>query len=112
IDCSPNRPGVHQMTASGRYTKRFITTLIPYKAEEGSIKFVPPGVAGVAVMQIKAAGGSAMMVTNTRAYAGKDHITFNGSPVDEGKTKPIRISAGAMISVNTREMTYTCIPNQ
>lgn len=112
IDCSPNRPGVHQMTANGRFTKRFSTTLIPYKAEEGSIKFVPPGVTGVPVMQIKAAGGSAMLITNTKAYMGKDYITFNGSPVEEGKVKPIRINAGAMLSVNTREMTYTCIPNQ
>ena len=112
IDCSPNLPGVHQMTANGRFTKRFLTTLIPYKAEEGSIKFVPPGVTGVPVMQIKAAGGSAMLVTNTKAYAGKDFITFNGSPVEQEKVKPIRINAGAMISVNTKAMTYTCIPNQ
>ena len=112
IDCSPNRPGIHQMTANGRYSKRFLTSLIPYKAEEGSIKFVPPGVAGVPVMQVKAAGGSGMLLMNAKAYAGKEHITFNGTPIEEGRVKPVRLSAGAMISVNTKEMTYTCVPNQ
>ena len=112
IDCSPNRPGIHQMTANGRYTKRFLTSLLPYKAEEGSIKFVPPGVAGVPVMQVKAAGGSGMLLMNAKAYAGKEHITFNGTPIEEGRVKPVRLSAGAMISVNTKEMTYTCVPNQ
>lgn len=111
IDCSPNRPGVRQMTASGRFTKKFASKIIPYKAEEGSLKFVPPGVTGVPAMQVRAAGGNAMTVTNAKAYAGKEHITFNGSPVDEGKTKGFRISAGTMISVNTKEMTYTCVPN-
>ena len=112
IDCSPNRPGIHQMTANGRYTKRLLTSLLPYKAEEGSIKFVPPGVAGVPVMQVKAAGGSGMLLMNAKAYAGKEHITFNGTPIEEGRVKPVRLSAGAMISVNTKEMTYTCVPNQ
>lgn len=111
IDCSPNRPGVHQMTAKGRYTKKLIWSVVPYKAERGTIKFTPPGVSGVPVMQVKAAGGNAMIITNTKAYAGKDHITFNGSPVLEGTAKPMRISAGAMISVNTKEMTYTCVPS-
>lgn len=112
IDCSPNRPGIHQMTASGRFTKRLMSTVIPYRAEKGSIKFTPSGVAGVAALQVKAAGGSAMYITNVKAYAGKDHITFNGSAIPEETTKPVRISAGAMISVNTKEMTYTCVPNQ
>lgn len=112
IDCSPNRPGVHQMTASGRFTKRLMSTVIPYRAEKGSIKFTPSGVAGVAALQVKAAGGSAMYITNVKAYAGKDHITFNGSAIPEETTKPVRISAGAMIAVNTKEMTYTCVPNQ
>ena len=100
------------MTASGRFTKSLMSTVIPYRAEKGSIKFTPSGVVGVAALQVKAAGGSAMYITNVKAYAGKDHITFNGSAIPEETTKPVRISAGAMIAVNTKEMTYTCVPNQ
>lgn len=111
IDCMPNMAGVRQVKATGRYVKRLLPTLIPYRAEQGTIKFVPSNVSGVPVMRVKAAGGNGMLVMNTRAYAGKDHITFNGSPVPEGTTKPVRISAGAMLCVNTKEMSYTCVPS-
>lgn len=111
IDCMPNMAGVRQVKASGRYVKRLLPTLIPYRAEQGTIKFVPSNVSGVPVMRVKAAGGNGMLVMNTRAYAGKENITFNGSSVPEGTTKPVRISAGAMLCVNTREMSYTCVPS-
>ena len=111
IDAVPNLPGIHPMTGKGQYTKEFLTTIIPYKAEKGMIKFVPPGVSGVPAMKVKAAGGSGMWIMNMKSYAGKDHITFNGSPVPEQAAKPMRISAGSMISVETKEMTYTCIPS-
>lgn len=111
IDCSPNRPGGHPATARGRYAKSLLSTLIPYKAETGTIKFVPPNVSGVPVLQVKAAGGSAMLMTNTKAYAGKEDITFNGESVLEGNAKPKRYGAGVMIVVNRPEMTYTCVPS-
>ncbi len=111
IDCSPNKRGVHAATANGKYVKKLSSTIIPYKAERGTIKFVPQGAPGVAQLQVKAAGGSGMLIMNVKSYAGKDNVQFNGSPLEEGRTKPYPISAGTLITVDTKEFTYTCIPN-
>jgi len=112
IDCSPKGAGGKPMIAKGKYTKKTITTLIPYKAQEGSIKISPPGLAGIPVMQVKAAGGNMMYLMNTKSYAGKTDITFNGIEIAEGTTKPMHLGAGSMIIIETPVMTYTCIPNQ
>lgn len=112
IDCAPKGAGGKPMTARGKFTKKSITTLIPYKSEEGSIKISPPGLAGIPVMQVKAAGGNMMYLLNTKAYAGKTNITFNGTEIVDGTTKPMHLGAGSMIIIETPVMTYTCIPNQ
>ncbi len=111
IDCKPNMPGVRAMKASGRYKKRILPTLIPYRAERGTIKFIPPGAPSVPVLKVKAAGGNALYITNVRDYAGKAHIAFDGTPIEKEKTKPMRKSAGMMITVKTKELTYTCTPS-
>ena len=111
IDCKPNMPGVRAMKANGKYKKKLLPTLVPYRAERGTIKFMPPGAPGVPILKVKAAGGSAMYITNVRDYAGKDHIAFDGTPVEKEKTKPMRKSAGVMITVRTKEITYTCTPS-
>lgn len=112
IECVPNRRGVHQASGNGKYVKKLSSTLIPYRAERGTIKFVPSGAPGVPPMQVKAAGGSAMLLMNTKAYAGKEHIQFNGAPVEEGRTKPLNISAGTLLTVTTKDFTYNSSPNQ
>ena len=112
ISCTANIHGVHDVQASGKYRKNMATTFIPYKAETGTIKFVPPGAPPVPVLRVKAAGGSSMWITNTKAYAGREDVSFNGIHIEEGQHRPIRISAAAMLSVDSKAMTYTCIPNQ
>lgn len=112
IECTPNRPGVHAVQARGSFSKNILTTLVPYKAEEGTLRFIPRGVTGVPTMKVRAAGNNGMLILNTRSYAGRDSITFNGIPVEEGRTKPMRIGAAAMLTVETPEMSYTCIPTQ
>lgn len=102
IDCSPNRPGIHGMVAKGQYKKSFLPTLIPYKAEKGTLKFVPPGVSGIASLKIRGGPGKSMYITNVKDYAGKDHITFDGVPVEAGKNKPIRKSSERLSRSITR----------
>jgi hypothetical protein len=63
-------------------------------------------------MRVKAAGGNAMWLTNVRAFADKENITFNGASVQEDRRKPLSISAGTMINVSTEDFEYICIPNQ
>lgn len=112
VDCSPNQPGIASSRGRGSYNKRLLSTLIPYRAERGSIKFTPAGVGGIApVLQVKAVGGKAVIIMNHKAYAEKEHITFNGAPIAAGLKKPPRITPSVMISVTTKEMTYTCIPS-
>lgn len=112
IVCTPRTAKVKGMVAKGKYEKRTITTLIPYKAEEGSIRFSPPGLAGIPIMRIRAAGGNMMYITNTKAYAGRSDITFNGAEIAEGETKPKLLGSGAMIEIETKDMTCMCVPNQ
>ena len=110
IECSPNKASIRPSTAKGKYKKKLSSTLIPYKAEEGTLRFVPPGVTGVPTMRLKAAGGRAVYIMNSKNYASKPNITFDGAPLPEETTKPVRKSANMMIIVNTKEINYTCIP--
>lgn len=111
VDCSPNQPGIASMSGKGSYSKKLMSTLIPYRAERGTIKFLPIGASGAPPLQVKSAGGSAMLVLNYKSYEGKEYITFNGSSIPEGQRKPPRITSSVMIVVSTKEMTYTCIPS-
>lgn len=112
ITCKPKTVTGSPIKATGRYQKKRLTTLIPYKAEEGTIKIAPYGAAGIPVMQVKAAGGSSIYLMNTRSFAGKKEVTINGEMVPEGTTKPKKISCSSMITVNTPTSNCTCMLNQ
>jgi hypothetical protein len=112
VVCQPNRRGVESMDGTGKYRKNTGSTLVPYKAETGTIRVVPRGVTGVPSMRVKAAGGNAMWLTNVKAFADKENITFNGASVQGDRRKPLSISAGTMINVSTEDFEYICIPNQ
>jgi hypothetical protein len=114
ITCTPKRPGgARPGPEKGTYTKKLSSTLIPYKAETGTIRFIPKGVSGAASMSVKAEGGNAMSITNFPQYAGKTNILFNGSYVEKGTNKKTMrpITPGVLIEVKTEAMTYSCQPN-
>ncbi len=96
----------------GRFSKRLLYSLLPYAAERGSLRFIPPGISGVPAASIQAARDGGIWITNAKAYAGRRDITFNGMPVPENTKKRMRISAASMIIYKTPGMTYTCIPTQ
>ena len=109
VDCSPNKPGIKAISARGKYQKDILSTIIPYKAEKGTIKYTPPGVAAP-VLKVRGAGGNGMFITNVKDFAGKDHIRFDGVPVEKDKSKPMRKGSGVVITVNNKDMKYTCAP--
>ena len=101
--------GIHDMMVKGDFKRNWVCTFIPYKAEEGRLTFTPSPVKKTA--KVRAAGGSSMVILNTKAYAGKEEITFNGMSIPETFKGNYRISASTIISMTTQEYTYTCIPN-
>lgn len=111
IECKPNKPGQKKYIRKGRYLKNRLSTLIPYKAETGTVKFIPSGIAGPAALQIKATeSGRRMEVTNTASYVNTKGLTFNGNLPD--KNKKISLTASGLIVYKTADTTYSCTLNR
>ena len=110
IECSAQKIGLKDQENHGKYVKSLVSTLIPYKPETGRITFSPSG--HKKSISVKAAGKGSMYITNTRNYAGKSEVTFNGTSIEEGRTKPLRISGNSTISLSTPEYIYTCYLNR
>jgi len=111
ITCTLRRPGPRPPPQKGALVKKTSSRLIPYTAEKAKIRFLPRGISGATPMDVKADGRNTMFITNIKSYAGKDGITFNGESIPQGANKPKVVSAGVLIEVRTKEMTYTCQPN-
>lgn len=113
IECKPNKPGQKKYERKGRYLKNRITTFIPYAPETGTIKFIPSGVSGPAVLRVKATeSGRRMEVTNTSSYVNTKGLTFNGNQVDKASKKNISLTASALIVYKTPDTTYSCTLNR
>lgn len=110
IECSAEKIGVRDKEVHGKFKRKMLTTLIPYKAETGFVVFSPSPYKKTA--QLRAAGGNGIYVTNMKMFAGKEEISFNGMTIDAGRVKPYRISSGSTISLRTAEYTYTCYLNR
>ena len=110
IECSAEKIGVKDKEVHGKFQRKMLTTLIPYKAETGFVVFSPSPYKKTA--QLRAAGGNGIYVTNMKMFAGKEEISFNGMSIDAGRVKPYRISSGSTISLRTAEYTYTCYLNR
>lgn len=110
IECSAEKIGLKDREAHGNFKRNLGSTLIPYKAETGAVTFSPSPHKKVA--RLKAAGGGGMYVTNTKIFAGKEDVTFNGVSIEENRTKPYRIGSTSTISLKTNEYLYTCYLNR
>ncbi len=112
IDCDPSGLIGKPMVAHGKFKKNLMSTIIPYKAQTGTIQFSASPYKKSA--QVRAAGGSGVYVTNMKMFAGKSQFTFNGMAIDEGRLKPYRINANSTINYAPPggEFTYTCYLNQ
>lgn len=110
IECSAEKIGVKDKEVHGKFQRKTLTTLVPYKSETGFVVFSPSPYKKTA--QLRAAGGNGIYVTNMKMFAGKEEISFNGMSIDAGRVKPYRISSGSTISLRTAEYTYTCYLNR
>ena len=111
IKCIPSEPGEKRKDRNGVVEKKLITTLVPYMAQKGTIKYVPKGVTGCPIMAVKGIKRRRMTLTNVKAFAGKEHITFDGEAIKK-ETKKFETGAGVSIRVKRTEWTYICSPNQ
>ncbi|MCR4586961.1 MAG: hypothetical protein K5682_01010, partial [Lachnospiraceae bacterium] len=112
IECE-SKVGMHkQWVANGRLTKNRLSTIIPYRAERGSIKYLPRGVSGGPTLMVKAIGSNRMELTNTKSFMGKDNITFNGQAVPKGNRKNLQLTPGCRIKVENNDAMYTCMLNK
>lgn len=114
IEYSGQKIGCKDGNGKGKFKKNLASTLIPYKPETGRITFLPGGTsyAGAKSIAVKAVKRGSMNITNTKSFAGKTAVTFNGVSVEEDRTKPLRISGNSTISVSTPEYIYTCYLNR
>ncbi|MFI3141968.1 MAG: hypothetical protein R3Y27_06645 [Clostridia bacterium] len=117
IKCNPKAVGDKKSKSkTGLYEKNFVSTVLPYVSQKGKIKCVATGITGCPVLQIKAKRKRSMVITNTKAFSGKD-ILFdstkikkleNGSP----EIKKLQISAGTCVKFSDRYYKYSCTLNQ
>lgn len=112
IERSSSTPGIILTDVKGDYRKSFASTVVPYVAQKGTIKVVPAGVAGVPKLEVKGIKGNRMSITNIKAFAGKDYVTFNGESIPKDYPKKhMDTSAGITVCVERNGCMHTCIPN-
>lgn len=111
IKCMPSEPGEKRKERAGLFEKNLLSTVIPYVAQKGTIKYVPKGVTGCPVMAVKAIKHRRMTLTNIKAFAGKEYITFDGEAIKKDRKK-FETGAGVSIRVKRGTWTYVCSPNQ
>ena len=111
IKCIPSEPGEQRKERNGVYSKNLMSTIIPYIPQTGTIKIVPKGVTGAPPMSVRAIKRRRMTLTNVKAYAGKDYITFDGEAIKKD-CKKFDTGAAVTIRVKRGEWTYVCSPNQ
>ena len=92
-----------QTPVKGSLEKDLASKLIPYKAEQGTIKFMPKGAeAGVPRLKVKAMGGKRMELLNTADFAKHPGVTIGGAPVLAGQ-KNKTISSGTVVEYLSKD---------
>ncbi len=115
ITMRPLVPGIlSKEQPPGNYTKKSWTTFIPYKPEEGKVRFLPNGVNIRNIsntLQLRAAGNNRMYVMNAARFGGKDNFAINGLPIEKDSKKKKLITAGAVVTCTGETIEYTCTLN-
>ena len=104
--------------SNGSFEKNITTTILPYVAEKGIIRYVPKGIAGAPKLQVKGMGSrrnSRMQITNMKDFANKKYVTFDGERADmlcQTNQKTFNTSSALMITAEMRGIKYTCNLNE
>lgn len=107
INCTPDEPGIDERTRDGLTQKNFLSTIIPYISQRGTVQFVPDSIATVPSLEVKAVKGRRMLITNIQDYRDNENISFNGRTITE-KDKKYETSSGLKLSVVKNGWTYDC----
>ena len=109
IDCRPTGLYGQPYVAKGSFSKKLMTTIVPYKAEKGTLRYTPPGVRGALPLELKATRKrNRMLVTNAKSIAGKDVVRFDGSLLEKDQKKPFMIGIGTSIEAFSEDMHFIC----
>lgn len=111
IKCIPSEPGEKRKERNGSVEKSFVSTVIPYISQTGTVKYVPKGVTGAPALSVRAIKGRRMTLINVSAFAGKEYITFDGESIKKDCRK---FDTGAAVTIRVKRggWTYVCNPNQ
>jgi hypothetical protein len=110
INGAAQKPGVSDLkNGKGKFDKDFLSRIIPYRAERGTLQFAPQGEAPK--MELKAIKGKRMEVTNAQKIAGKG-VVINGTKITDAKTKIPPLTTGSSLQVANDRFKYTCYLDQ
>jgi len=86
------------------------STFIPYVPQSADISFLPRGTnrGFTNVLIVKALGGGRMLLKNTKDFAGKTNLKFNGDSLPNKESKAKIISLSTTISTITDGRRYEC----
>jgi len=87
-----------------------ISTFIPYLPQSADISFLPRGSnRGFGnVLKVKALGGGRMLIKNTKDFAGKTNLKFNGDSIPNKEIKAKTINLSTTISTIADGRRYEC----
>ncbi len=111
IRCTPQALGQRRRNEEGLFRIDFISTVLPYVSQKGSLQFVPDGVYDVTPLSLKAMRSHRMKVLNYTDYADEKNIRFNGQQV-KADDKNLIITAGGSIEVKRNGWKYYCLPTE
>ena len=111
VECIPKHPGNKRQDSKGLVEKSLLSTILPYVAQKGTIRYVPKGVYGAPVLKVKGIKKRRMRITNISVFEKSPNITFNGEAITPD-CKRFDTGAGVNIEMVTKEWRYLCTPNQ
>jgi hypothetical protein len=112
IEGIPRVIGQQRLNARGQFEVNGFRRLLPFVADTGTLKYVPPGTMGFRPMQVKAGPRKMLRLTNWKEIAKQSNVQVNGSPLDETTMKEPMFGASAMITADTPQMSFEMTPSQ
>ena len=103
---------------NGSFEKNMVTSLMPYIAEKGVIRYVPRGISGAPKLQVKGAGsrGSGrMQIVNMKDFGRKKDIKFDGERADilcDTYPNIMNTSSSLEITAEINGIRYICNLNE
>ena len=112
IEGIPRVIGQQRLNGRGRFQVNGFRRMLPFVADTGTLKYVPPGTMGFRPMQVKAGPRKMLRLTNWKEIAKQANVQVNGSPLDESTMKEPMFGASAMITADTPQMSFEMTPSQ